>query len=429
MAVAVSIDPYRRAVESIEAVSWRGVRPGLERTRALLETFADPHAALRGVLVAGTNGKGSVCALIDSCVRAAGIHSVLLTKPHLVSFCERIIIDGAPITERAFAALIEEVVAHAAALPEELQPTGFEMLTVAGIVAASRAGAGVVVCEVGMGGRLDSTNVLDLGCAVVTNVALDHREHLGDTVSAIAHEKAAIIKAGNVVVTGAEPPALEKVQSRCREVGASLHEVHRDAIQGRTRGRQGVEVTTRFADGELTVAAPLLGAHQVLNVAIAVASSDALRARGLPLSASAVRAGCAGVRWPARMQWIEGAPALLVDAAHNPAAMSALAAALPEIANDMPVVVLFAAMRDKDVDGMLAAMHAIPRVATVVTAPRVHRAMPAAELAARAGAGAMAVEPVAAALDVARRRAGAHGLVLVCGSLYLAGEVLALLPA
>ena len=175
--MALTANAYERSLASIEAVSWRGIRPGLERTEALLAELGNPHLGLRGALVAGTNGKGSVCAVIDSVARAAGLHTVLLTKPHLASYRERIVIDGELIGEAQFVTLVDDVARAAASLPEPLQPTGFEMLTAAGILCAARESAELLVCEVGMGGRLDSTNVLDLGVAVVTNVALDHREH------------------------------------------------------------------------------------------------------------------------------------------------------------------------------------------------------------------------------------------------------------
>src|SRR5438132_4820499 len=222
LGLAVTSAAYRRAVAAIDAVAWRGVKPGLERTEALLAVLGMPQAGLRGVLVAGTNGKGSVCAIVDSVCRAAGVRTVLLTKPHLHSYCERIVRDGAAIDDDAFGDLIDDVGRAAADLPDELRPTGFELLTAAGILAAARAGAEALVCEVGMGGRLDSTNVLDLGVAVVTNVALDHQEFLGATVTDIAREKAAIIKPGNRVITGAAGPALDVIRERAAEAGAAL---------------------------------------------------------------------------------------------------------------------------------------------------------------------------------------------------------------
>ena len=223
---------------ALDSVAWRGIMPGLERTRALLASLGNPQVGLRGVLVAGTNGKGSVCATVDSVCRAAGYRSVLITSPHFISYIERIVRDGSPVTETEFGALVARVWEAAEALPEELQPTGFEVLTAAGILAAREADAEVLVCEVGLGGRLDSTNVLDLGVAVVTNVALDHQDLLGETIPEIAREKAAIIKPGNLVVTGASEPALTEVRSescsgrRRADRGGSGRAVHRQTQRG-----------------------------------------------------------------------------------------------------------------------------------------------------------------------------------------------------
>lgn len=427
--MGMSATAYARAVATLDAVAWRGIMPGLERTRALLAALGNPHTGLRGALIAGTNGKGSVCATVDAVCRAAGRRTVLLTSPHLQSYCERIVRDGDPISEAEFGDLVATVGEAAEALPEELQPTGFEVLTAAGILAARRAGAEVLVCEVGLGGRLDSTNVLDLGVAVVTNVALDHQDLLGATIPEIAREKAAIIKAGDLAVTGAVEPALAIIRARAADVGAALRVVGSDVpYSGQSEGMAGVSVETVFAGSALRVRAPLRGEFQVGNIATAVAVCDALRATGIPIDASAVERGCATVRWPGRMDWIEGSPPLLIDGAHNPAGMAAMVASAPALVAGRRCVAIFAAMRNKDVVSMAAGLHELTSE-IVVTAPAVERAMAPEELSGLFDPPA-AIEPdVARALGHARRLAGSDGVVVVCGSLYLAGEVLDLLSA
>src|ERR1700722_2026456 len=261
---------YDRAVATLDAVAWRGIMPGLERTRALLAALGNPQTGLRGALVAGTNGKGSVCATVDSVCRAAGYRSVLLTSPHLISYTERIVRNGVPISEAEFGALVSRVWEAAGPLPEELQPTGFEVLTAAGILAAREADAEVLVSEVGLGGRLDSTNVLDLGVAAVTNVALDHQDLLGNTIPEIGREKAAIIKPGNRAVTGASEPGLTAVRARAAEVGAVLTVVGADVpFTGRSAGMGGVAVDSVFNGRPISVHAPLRGVFQVANIATA----------------------------------------------------------------------------------------------------------------------------------------------------------------
>jgi len=429
VAVALTANAYERALASIEAVSWRGISLGLERTEALLAALGNPHIGLRGALVAGTNGKGSVCALIDSVARAAGLHTVLLTKPHLASYRERIVIDGQLIGEEQFVALVDDVTRAAASLPESLQPTGFEMLTVVGVLCAAREAAELLVCEVGMGGRLDSTNVLDLGVAVVTNVALDHREHLGETIPAIALEKAAIIKQANDAVTAAQEPALGVIRARCAEVGATLQSVSVPAGAGIDHGLAGLELKSLFAGHELHVRAPLVGRFQIANLATAIAACDALRARGVGIDTAAVVEGCATVQWRGRMQWVPGRPPVLVDAAHNPAGMAAMVDAVAGLDSWPSVAAVFAAMSDKDVDGMAAELQRLPGVIPIVTAPTVERARAPQELAVKFHPAARIANDVAGALEMARDVAGPDGLVLVCGSLYLVGEALTLLSA
>jgi dihydrofolate synthase/folylpolyglutamate synthase len=418
---------YERAVATLDAVAWRGIMPGLERTRALLAALGNPHTGLRGALVAGTNGKGSVCATVDAVCRAAGHRSVLLTSPHLQSYCERIVRDGEPVTEREFGALVATVGEAAEALPEELQPTGFEVLTAAGILAARLADADVLVCEVGLGGRLDSTNVLDLGVAAVTNVALDHQDLLGATIPEIAREKAAIIKPGNRVVTAATEPALTLVRDRAAEVGATLAVVGGDIpYAGNATGMSGVVVDTRFDGRPISVRAPLRGDFQVTNVATAVAICDALRAGGIPIDPDAVERGCAGVQWRGRMDWIDGAPSILIDGAHNPAGMAAMVSSARGLIGERRCIAIFAAMRNKDAVSMAAALSELTRE-VVVTAPAVERASPPQDLSGLFDPPAEIAKDVAAALERARHRAGRQGVVVVCGSLYLAGEVLGLL--
>ena len=436
----MSTTSYTRVASWLDSISWRGIKPGLDRTRALLHEVGDPDQGLRGVLVAGTNGKGSVCAIVDSIVRAAGLRSVLLTKPHLWSYTERFVVDGTPLTEDGFAELFDEVSDAANRLPGELTPTAFEMLTVAGILLAARAKPDVLVCEVGLGGRLDSTNVLDLGVAVVTNVDLDHRDLLGDTVPVIAREKAAIIKTGNAAVTAASQPALDQIATRTAEVGASLTVVAGilpSQVEGRGRevaafgeslGWAGVQVDTEWAVGKIEVRAPLLGMHQVKNVATAVTACDELRRRGWSIDRAAVIEGCAAARWAGRLQWVDGEPGWLVDGAHNPAAMSALVTAASELLRGRRIAVLFGVMRDKERGPMVESLRRLHPAAVVLSAPQVERAASPEELAADFP-GATIAHSIDEAMDAAATFAGPDGAVVACGSLYLAGEVLSRLGA
>ena len=424
---------YRQALDAIIATGGEvsGMRLGLTRTQALMSALGEPQTGLRGALVAGTNGKGSVAAMVESACRAAGLSTLLLAKPHLRTYRERFVVNGAQISGEEFAAGVEELMPAVETItPDVGHPTQFEMLTALGVLVARARRPDVVVCEVGLGGRLDSTNVLDLGVAVITTVALDHREYLGDTIPEIAGEKAAIIKPGNHVVTGACPPALEVVRARIAEVEAAPLWAFGEGIErtGRSLGLDGCDVDVSCCDWHVAARLPLSGAFQIDNAAVAVAACRALADRGFAIDSEATRRGLESVHWPGRLQWIAGTPPLLIDGAHNPAAVTAIVPAARQIAGEREVVALVGVMADKDVDDMFEAMR--PLGATMVfTQPGTPRAMRAVDLARRWGPGARAIASLPDALSAARMLAREGGIVLVAGSLYLAGDVLALVDA
>jgi dihydrofolate synthase/folylpolyglutamate synthase len=423
VAVALTFD-YPGAMAALEALEGRGMKLGLERIEDLLAALDNPHLGLRGALVAGTNGKGSVCALLDSMARAAGRRTVMLTKPHLVSWCERIAIDGTPIAEQHFADLIARVLDAAATMPgAHGSPTVFEVVTAAGVLAAREAEPDLLICEVGLGGRLDSTNVLDLGVAVVTGIALDHREQLGDDIAGIAAEKAAIIKPANDVVTAATGVALEVISAAAARAGASSFSAvgNEAGWRGVDSGRHGVEVA--IDDPPLRVATPLIGAFQQRNLVVAAHTARVLTRRGIAIPDDAIAGGATTVRWPGRMQWIEGSPAVLIDGCHNAEAVTVMVAAARVLSSGHRTVAVFGAMADKDLDAMVDALR--PLTGEVVfTAPSTARAANAAGLAVRWGNGARTSPDVASALAVASQIAGRDGVVVAGGSLYIAGEAL-----
>lgn len=422
---------YRESLDWLTATGSRGIRPGLERVSALLERLGNPQAGLRGALVAGTNGKGSVCAMVESACRAAGLSTVMLVKPHLRSYRERVVIDGQPVSPNGFARLVDRLrPAVEAVEPEVGAPTQFEILTALGILAAAERRPDVLICEVGLGGRLDSTNVLDLGVAVITSVALDHGDRLGNTIAEITAEKAGIIKAGNDVVTGASGAALAVIRERAAAVGAErlLALGGEVRVTGRSLGLDGVEAEIAVGDDQASLRIPLLGLHQAENAAVALATCAMLAGRGVSLDLEAVRRGLATVRWPARLQWLATVPPLLVDGAHNPAAVEAIVPTVREVVGDRPLVALVGVMADKEVVGIIDALRPLAPtpVFTQAGTPRTARAI---DLARLWGHGARAISSLPDALTAARMLAGDEGVVLICGSIYLAGDVLALLDA
>jgi dihydrofolate synthase / folylpolyglutamate synthase len=416
---------YRESLDYLTSLGRFGIKLGLERTESLLHALGDPQELFQGVLVAGTNGKGSVCAMVSSILQAAGYRVGLMPKPHLISYTERIQVDQRPIAEADFAALLTELQPAINKVAAELgPPTEFEILTSAAFYYFARAGIDLLVCEVGLGGRLDSTNVLDLGVNVITNIALDHTQHLGSTLEAIAAEKAGILKPDSVAITGAQPPALAVIEAKARDQRIPLlrlgQEIEVSAIDKDWAGVQATITTPGGTYRDLRI--PLLGVYQADNAALAVASIDALRSRGWDISNGALRDGLARTRWPGRLEVIDRDPIVLVDGAHNPAALERSLEAVQKLAKSRPLVIVFGAMRDKDLSSMLALLR---RVNAPVIFSRIdwHRAEAPEELAKRFEGESETAESATAALSRAREMAGRDGLVFVCGSLYLVGEV------
>ena len=417
---------YQESLDYLTSLGRFGIKLGLDRTKALLRELGDPQELFQGVLVAGTNGKGSVCAMIASVLQAGGYSVGLMPKPHLISYTERIQVNQRPIAEDAFASLISELQPPINKVAAELgPPTEFEILTSAALYYFARAGIDLLVCEVGLGGRLDSTNVLDLGVSVITNIALDHTQYLGSTLEAIAAEKAGILKPDSIAITGAQPPALAVIEAAAQEQRIPLqrlgHEIELTAIDKEWAGVQATVTTPAGTYRDLRI--PLIGLHQAENAALAVAAIDALRSRGWEISDGALRDGLARTRWPGRLEVLDRHPIVLVDGAHNPAGLQRSLAAVQKLAKSRQLVVVFGAMKDKDLPAMLAQLRATD-APVIFSAIDWHRAAAPADLAAQFGAPAETAESSGEALDLARQRASSTGIVLVCGSLYLVGEVI-----
>jgi dihydrofolate synthase/folylpolyglutamate synthase len=421
------------ALTSIRARGHIGIRLGLGRMQALLRNLGEPQRSLRGALIAGTNGKGSVAAMVATTLADAGYSTGLSPSPHLHSYRERVTIDGQPIGLTELNVLLEEVLEASEPNQDEWGPaTEFELLTAAAYLQAARRGVDAMVMEVGLGGRLDASNTWDPDVAVVTHVGLDHQEFLGHTIESVASEKAAIIKPGSRAVTGTEGVALEVIRARAREVAVPLAEcaplpIRAMDLDGLVLGHDRL--------GELRL--PLLGRHQAANAAIALGAIEALEASGVAtVSDEAVRSGFERTRWPGRLELIdrEGRTVIL-DGAHNPDGMAVLAATIEALGDAMPVgraTLLLGVMRDKEVGDMLRALARSERmrtsraIATVV--PDTDRALPAPELVAewtavtghRAEALPEADLALQRALDVA---AAAGGPLVIAGSLYLVGHL------
>ena len=431
---------YAQALAALEARGRFGIHLGLGRVRALLRAMGDPELALRGALVAGTNGKGSVIALAGSALRAAGYRVGETPKPHLVTYRERIVVDGRPIAAADFARLVDAALPAADRIAHRLgPPTEFELLTAVMFRHFADAGLDVALVEVGLGGRLDATNAWDGGVAVLTNVGLDHTDRLGPTITHIAREKAAIVNRGDLAVTGTDGEALTIMRRRCARLDVPLVVTPPAPILGWSRDAIRLELPRLGAVG-----VGLRGRHQAANAAVADGLLDALELAGIAsVPGEARRRGYAAARWPGRLELIAArvpgsgeTREVLLDGAHNPDGARALALALddlrPHLAGGgetppVPLIVVWASMADKDVGGVVTAVAASRSLAgatIVCTALGLPRAMPAADLAAiwRAalpGADVRTAPTPASALDLAF--AAGRGPVVVAGSLYLVG--------
>ena len=412
---------YQEALAYIHAVHWQGHKPGLARTRALLAALGNPHKQLRFVHVAGTNGKGSTAAMLDSCLRAAGYRTGLFTSPYINRFNERVQVDGVPIPDGDLVRLVERVQPAAAAMADT--PTEFEFITALGMLWFAEQRCDIVVLEVGLGGALDSTNVIDPPeCAVITALGLDHVKELGPTLADIAAAKAGIIKPGSPAVSyGGAPEADRVIAAAARACGAPLTVV--DFTRLRLRGA-GLDGQTFDFDGLAGLTLPLLAGYQPRNAAVAVTALRALRARGWDIPDEAIRRGLASVRWPGRFELLRRSPPFLLDGSHNAHGMRATADSLRSLFPGQKFVFLVSIMADKDADEMLRLLLPLAKAFVTVTAPS-PRAIPAADLAARIEALGGRAEP-AASIPAAVERAAAlaaGGPAAALGTLYFSGEV------
>ena len=417
---------YPEALSYISQLGRFGMKMGTERTRAVLDRLGNPDRGLSGALIAGTNGKGSMAACLASILQAAGHTVGFMPKPHLVSYTERIQVNGVPISKRDFVRTLEDLMPTLQSVAGEMgQATEFEMLTAMAIAYLSGR-ADRLVCEVGLGGRLDATNALDLGVAAITNVDLDHQKYLGNTIEQIAREKAAIIKPGNRVVTGSEGAALAIVEQHSREAGARLWRLGQEIqFKSSSRGWEGHVMSVAGPAFEHTgLRLPLVGDYQPANAALAVGAAHLLD----DVSDDAVREGLARVVWPGRLQLIATRPRVVLDGGHNPAAMTKSGVSLRRLIGSERLVTVFAMMSERDPTELLAALRTLQPDSAVFTEPTSagRHAVAAGQLAAMFGDTAEAVLPPRAAVARARELAGEDGNVLICGSLYLVGELLAL---
>ena len=410
------------AIEYIHSVYWKGSIPGLSRTFELLEKMGNPQNALKFVHIAGTNGKGSTAAMTASILRKAGYRTGLYTSPYIYTFHERMQVDGEMISDEELVAITRFVKPLADSMVES--PTEFELVSCIAFEFFKRRGCDIVVLEVGMGGALDSTNVIPTPeVAVITNIGLDHTDYLGNTLEEIAVNKAGIFKPGGNAVIYRGTPGVEKVfETVCEEKNVALKKADFDGIKPISHGLEG----QIFDCGDYkSLQIPLLGAHQMKNAAVVLATIETLTQKGWNISRQNIYDGLREVSWPGRFDVVSRRPLFIIDGGHNPQCIEALVKNISDYLAGRRVIALTGVLADKDYGEMYRPVMPLVEQFVCVTPPNPRR-LPAEELAQHlqdAGAKATACEAVADGVKMAVALAGEDGAVLCFGSLYTIGAI------
>ncbi|HHU22139.1 MAG TPA: bifunctional folylpolyglutamate synthase/dihydrofolate synthase [Clostridiales bacterium] len=411
----------QETLDFIHNEKWVGSKPGLSRTRQLLHKIGDPHRKCAFVHVAGTNGKGSVSAMLASVLTHAGYRTGLYTSPYLYRFNERMQVDGRPIPDNELMEITDKIKPHVLALEDS--PTEFELVTAFAFEWFAQKQCDIVALEVGMGGRLDSTNVIESPeCSVITNIGLDHTKELGGTLSLIAAEKAGIIKPGRPTVLYEQTPEVTQVVTEvCRQRNSELRIADFSRIRITSDSREG-QVFSYKDSGELRIS--LSGENQLKNAVLVLEVVEVLRENGWNISGGALSHGLAEARWPARFEIVSRDPWFVVDGGHNPQGAETVAANLKNYFPQMRTILLVGVLSDKDYTQMMDIL-APAANGFVAVAPSNPRALPAAKLAKvleKYGKPVTACSSIKEGIETAVSAAGADGVVCSVGSLYMAGE-------
>ncbi|MBQ7383628.1 MAG: bifunctional folylpolyglutamate synthase/dihydrofolate synthase [Clostridia bacterium] len=412
------------SIEYIHSISWCFCKPGLDRISALCDMLGNPEKELKFIHVAGTNGKGSFCAMLDSILRSAGYKTGLFTSPYIRFFNERICFDGAPVSDDDLAEVTSFVRPFADSMAEK--PTEFELITAIGFEYFRRKGCDVVILETGMGGRLDSTNIIEAPLlSVITGIALDHTAFLGDTVEKIAYEKAGIIKKGCPALFGGNDDiALEVISDYAKKMGSELFVTDRSAITNISASLSGTSFD--FKDRK-NLFIRLLGLYQPLNAANVLTAVDILCGMGMNIPDESIREGLEKTVWHARFEVISNEPLVIYDGAHNPEGIAAAVRSIKAYFGEKKVYVLSGVMKDKDYNCIAQDLSTVASRAFTVT-PDNPRALDATEYAnvlSEHGISALAFASLGEALKTAISAAKRDSVPLLClGSLYMYSELI-----
>ena len=410
------------AISYIHSVCWKGAVPGLHRTKALLKKMGNPEKDLKFVHIAGTNGKGSTAAMTASILQKAGYKTGLYTSPYIYRFHERMQVNGVEISDEDLTQITQYVKPFADSMEES--PTEFELVCCIAFEYFKRQNCDIVVLEVGMGGAMDATNVIEKPeVAVITNIGLDHTDYLGDTVEKIAETKSGIFKENGHAVVYRSAPSVEAVFERvCREKNVSLKKADFEGLKLISHGLDGQVFDCGSRKG---LALPLLGDHQLHNAAVVLAVADTLIEEGWNITEEHIREGIRDVRWPGRFDIVSRQPLFIIDGGHNPQCIEALVKNIEDYLQDKKVIALTGVLADKDYADMYKpVMPLVDRFVCVTPpTPRKLEAELLAQYLREAGAEAAACGSIAEGVRAAMDLAGEDGVVLCFGSLYSIGSI------
>ena len=414
---------YSEAIDYIHSVNWTFCKPGLERVRELCEALGNPQDSLKFIHVAGTNGKGSFCAMTESILRHAGYKVGLFTSPYIVEFNERMRIDGENISNDELCELVEIVKPVAEKMSDK--PTEFELITALAFLYFKRNNCDVVVLECGLGGRLDATNIInDPILSVITGIALDHTSILGNTVGEIAAEKAGIIKIGIPVLwCGSDPDADKVISDKAEELGAPMTRVDRSTLKIKEMTLGG---TTFDFGGRENLSLSLLGTYQPLNATNVLSVIDILKKSGYDIPERAVYDGLKAVKWPARFEIISNEPLIIADGGHNPEGIDSAVSSIERYFGDERVAIITGVMADKDYRYMANRIASVARMVFCLTPdnPRALKAEEYSSVFKGLGTDAVACGSVEGAVSSAIKWARENNAAIVSlGSLYMYCEV------
>ena len=418
---------YNETIDYLFGLQWHGIKLGLDNPRLLLERLGNPHeGGVRFAHAAGTNGKGSTCAMLRCMLSSSGLHAGLFSSPHIVSFTERIGIDGIQVTEREVIELAQEVMAKA----EGMKPTFFEVVTAMAFMYFQNGKADCAVMETGMGGRLDATNVITPEVTIITPIGLDHAEFLGDTLEAVAHEKAGIIKPGvPVICARQEPAAMEVIARRATELGSQVYTEGIDFSADNIRCNQSGVTFDYVSDdnsskGQLRdISVPLRGEYQARNASLAVRALEVMTGN---IDEIVIKKGLSGVSWPGRLELVADNPPVYVDGAHNPAAARSVARELMREASlQAGMTLVIGVMSDKDAEGIIKPL--LPLASSVIFTRAAYGRASEPEALTSIAKSLGFENPISESASVAEAIKDAVKIgqpVLVTGSFYSAGEAM-----